>query len=194
VSVGSDHRHKALAERVTEGVDILRRLELARLDSLPAAVWDKALAGETAAGNTVLRIIEQRTRMLSLGPSPPHTRERASPARSSYQIRRRAHNVCAYLPTPVVRGSLRVASRRPPGRCLQYPVGTIATLRRVDGPWVGREDRPPAGQQGPRLAARGNRPTSGSSSSGDACRDFIAPASMESELSRQLLRWRWRRR
>ena len=72
--VGYTHRgtaykaiHKALAERVTAGVDELRRLELARLDSLQAALWDKALAGNTAAGNTVLRIIDQRTRLLGLG-------------------------------------------------------------------------------------------------------------------------------
>ena len=72
--VGYSHRgtaykavHKALTERVTEGVDSLRRLELARLDILQAAVWGKALAGDSAAVNTVLRIIAQRARLLGLG-------------------------------------------------------------------------------------------------------------------------------
>ena len=72
--VGYSHRgtaykavHKALAERVTEGVDELRRLELARLDLLQAAVWDKALAADSAAVNTVLRIIERRAKLLGLG-------------------------------------------------------------------------------------------------------------------------------
>ena len=72
--VGYSHRgtaykavHKALAERVSVGVDQLRRLEVARLDALQAAVWDKALAGDSAAVNTVLRIIEQRARLLGLG-------------------------------------------------------------------------------------------------------------------------------
>ena len=59
--------HKALAERVADGVDILCRLELARLDALQAAVRDKVLAGDSAAVNTVLRIIEQRTKLLGLG-------------------------------------------------------------------------------------------------------------------------------
>ena len=72
--VGYSHRgnaykavHKALAERITAGVDELRRLELDRLDALQAAVWDKALAGDSAAVTTVLRIVEQRARLLGLG-------------------------------------------------------------------------------------------------------------------------------
>jgi hypothetical protein len=85
--VGYSHRgtarkavHKALGERITEGADGLRRLELARLDALQAAVWDKALAADTAAVNTVLRIIEQRTRMLSLDPESPAHRGTAQPS------------------------------------------------------------------------------------------------------------------
>jgi transposase-like protein len=85
--VGYSHRgtaykavHKTLAERITEGVDTLRRLEVARLDTLQAALWPKALAGDTAAVNTVLRIIEQRTRMLSLGPESPAHRGTAQPS------------------------------------------------------------------------------------------------------------------
>jgi hypothetical protein len=79
--VGYSHRgtaykavHKALAEQVAGHVEELRRLELDRLDALQAAVWDKALADDSAAVNTVLRIIEQRARLLGLGQeSPPHT-------------------------------------------------------------------------------------------------------------------------
>ena len=74
VEVGYSHRgtaykavHQALTGRVADGVDILRRLELARLDALQTAVWDKALAGDSAAVNTVLRILEQRARLLGLG-------------------------------------------------------------------------------------------------------------------------------
>ena len=74
VEVGYAHRgtaykavHKALAECITEGVDTLRRLELDRLDALQAALWHKVMAMDTAAVNTVLRIIEQRTRLLGLG-------------------------------------------------------------------------------------------------------------------------------
>jgi hypothetical protein len=52
---------------VAEGVDIMHRLEIARLDALQAAVWDNALAGDTAAVTGVLRIIEQRSKLLGLG-------------------------------------------------------------------------------------------------------------------------------
>lgn len=60
-------RHKALAERVTVGVDELPRLELDRLDALQAALWPKAVAGDMAAAVVVLRIIERRARVLGLG-------------------------------------------------------------------------------------------------------------------------------
>ena len=72
--VGYSHRgtayravHKGLTERITAGVDELRRLELDRLDALQAAIWGKALDADTTAVNTVLRIIERRTRLLGLG-------------------------------------------------------------------------------------------------------------------------------
>ena len=72
--VGYSHRgtahkavHKALTARIAVGIDELRRLELDRLDVLQAALWPKAMAGDTAAGTTVLRIIEQRARVLGLG-------------------------------------------------------------------------------------------------------------------------------
>lgn len=43
-------------------MNILRRLELDRLDALQAALWDKALAADI----TALRIIEQRVKLLGL--------------------------------------------------------------------------------------------------------------------------------
>ena len=57
---------KALQDRVTEGVDEYRRLELDRLDRLMRAHWDEALAGDLAAAHVVLRIIDQRIRLLGL--------------------------------------------------------------------------------------------------------------------------------
>jgi hypothetical protein len=72
--VGYSHRgtaykavHKALAERVAEGVDELRRLEIDRLDVLQAALWPKAMSGDTAAAFVVLKIIEQRVKLLGRG-------------------------------------------------------------------------------------------------------------------------------
>ena len=72
--VGYSHRgtaykavHKALAERVTVSVDQWRRLELDRLDALQVALWPHAMAGDTATAGVVLRIIEQRARVLGIG-------------------------------------------------------------------------------------------------------------------------------
>ena len=45
----------------------MRRLEVDRLDALQAALWPTALAGDTAAATIVLRIIEQRARVLGMG-------------------------------------------------------------------------------------------------------------------------------
>jgi hypothetical protein len=65
---GSAHRavHKALAEQEAQGVEELRRIELDRLDRLQASVWDRALAGDLIAVTTVLRVIDQRIRLLGL--------------------------------------------------------------------------------------------------------------------------------
>lgn len=66
---GSAHRavFKALEEREIEDVDHLRDLEVARLDALQASLWERAEGGEVAAINSVLRIVEQRSRLLGLG-------------------------------------------------------------------------------------------------------------------------------
>lgn len=65
---GSAHRavFRALAEREVAGVDELRDLELARLDALQDAVWDRATAGDLSAVRVATRIIDQRIRLLGL--------------------------------------------------------------------------------------------------------------------------------
>lgn len=77
---GSAHRavFKALAEREVEDVDLLRALELARLDKLQASLWDAALAGDHRAVASALRIIDQRVRLLGL--------ERKADGRSSTDL------------------------------------------------------------------------------------------------------------
>ena len=57
---------KALAEREVAGVDEYRSLELARLDRLQAALWDRAMAGDLRAVNVAVRILGQRARLLGL--------------------------------------------------------------------------------------------------------------------------------
>lgn len=58
--------HKALKDRTVEAVDELRRLEVARLDSLQAALWEQAIAGDVKAAQTVLRLIDRRITLLGL--------------------------------------------------------------------------------------------------------------------------------
>ena len=41
-------------------------MEMARLDALQLALWDDAMAGDVKAAGMVLRIIEQRSRLLGL--------------------------------------------------------------------------------------------------------------------------------
>lgn len=47
----------------------LGTLELARLDRLHRSAWDLAVTGDLAAIETVLRIMDQRDRLLGLYPS-----------------------------------------------------------------------------------------------------------------------------
>ncbi len=70
---GSAHRavFRALAEREAEDVDYLRAIEVARLDRLQAALWDKALGGDLRAIGVVIRIIGQRARVLGLDRACP---------------------------------------------------------------------------------------------------------------------------
>jgi hypothetical protein len=59
---------KALSERLIDGIDDLRHIELARLDALQAALWPRVEKGEVRAVNSVLRIIDRRCRILGLYP------------------------------------------------------------------------------------------------------------------------------
>lgn len=67
---GSAHRavFRALGDHEAEGVAHLRALELARLDKLQSSLWESALSGDIPAVSAVLRIIDQRTRLLGLVP------------------------------------------------------------------------------------------------------------------------------
>ena len=62
---------KALRERVDSAVDEYRQLELARLDALQASLWDKAMSGDIASANTVLKVMGQRARLLGLDQLTP---------------------------------------------------------------------------------------------------------------------------
>ena len=58
--------HQALARDRVEAVENLQQLESARLDALQVAVWDKAMNGDAAAAQAVVRIITARSRLLGL--------------------------------------------------------------------------------------------------------------------------------
>ena len=66
--VGTAHKdvQRALRETMQEAGDGVRKVEVARLDRLLLAVWPKAVAGDTAAVHTALRIMERRAVMLGL--------------------------------------------------------------------------------------------------------------------------------
>lgn len=57
---------KAVDAREANAVNQARTLELTRLDALQVGLWEQALAGDVKAVNAVLRIIEQRSRLLGL--------------------------------------------------------------------------------------------------------------------------------
>ncbi len=65
---GTAHRivSQALEAREVESVDLLRQLELDRLDALQLAVWPRAMRGEVPAVLAVLRVLDQRIRLLRL--------------------------------------------------------------------------------------------------------------------------------
>jgi hypothetical protein len=66
---GTVHRvQQALHARQVESVDELRHLELARLDALQAALWPRAMNGDVPAALAVLRVVDQRLRLLGLDP------------------------------------------------------------------------------------------------------------------------------
>lgn len=52
--------------REAQALEQHRTLELLRLDELQSGLWDRAVSGDVKAVNAVLRIIEQRSRLLGL--------------------------------------------------------------------------------------------------------------------------------
>lgn len=58
--------HRALADREADAIDEHRALELSRLDALQQPLWERAVSGDVAAATAVLRIVEQRCRLLGL--------------------------------------------------------------------------------------------------------------------------------
>ncbi len=58
--------HDALARDRKDAVEDHQRIELARLDALQAALWDKAMAGDVEAAREVRAVIMARCRLLGL--------------------------------------------------------------------------------------------------------------------------------
>jgi hypothetical protein len=59
--------HRALKRTLLDaGADEARQVEIDRLDRLQRAAWPKALQGEVPAINSVLKIMERRSRLLGL--------------------------------------------------------------------------------------------------------------------------------
>ncbi len=65
---GTVHRvvQQTLHAHQADSVDTLRALEVARLDALQQALWDRAMDGHVPAAQAVVRIIEARARVLGL--------------------------------------------------------------------------------------------------------------------------------
>lgn len=61
--------NRALKAAEAADVEDHRALEISRLDSLQAALWDQALAGDLKAVGEVLKIVQARSRLL--GPDRP---------------------------------------------------------------------------------------------------------------------------
>src|SRR4051794_27570684 len=57
---------ETLHARQAESIDELRQLEMSRLDALQQGHWGNALGGDTAAAAVVLKVMEQRARLLGL--------------------------------------------------------------------------------------------------------------------------------
>lgn len=57
---------KAIDGQEVDAVEDHRALELARLDALQVAFWERAMTGDVKAADMVLRIIQQRSRLLGL--------------------------------------------------------------------------------------------------------------------------------
>lgn len=55
-----------LRETMGEDADVIRQVELERLDRLTEAVWSRATAGDDAAIDRVLKLMDRRARYLGL--------------------------------------------------------------------------------------------------------------------------------
>ena len=57
---------RLLTEHARESAEQVRAMELARLDRLLLAVWGKAAAGDVAAVDRALRVMERRARIMGI--------------------------------------------------------------------------------------------------------------------------------
>ena len=63
---------EAATAQLNRDVDVLRTVELARLDKLQAAFWLRALQGDTDAARIVQGVIDRRIKLLRLEPAQRH--------------------------------------------------------------------------------------------------------------------------
>jgi hypothetical protein len=65
---GTVHRivREALEAQQVQSVELLREVEVRRLDALQLGLWDAAMAGDIDAVNACLRIIQARIKVLGL--------------------------------------------------------------------------------------------------------------------------------
>lgn len=86
---GTVHRivQNALYVNQVESIDEHRLLELARLDDMHQVLWPKAMNGDVAAVNTLLKISERRCRMLGfVGYGTTSGRGRSVQARGGEEV------------------------------------------------------------------------------------------------------------
>src|SRR3954452_13754623 len=57
---------ETLRARQADSIDELRQLEMSRLDALQATYWSNALSGDSVATAVVLKVMEQRAKLLGL--------------------------------------------------------------------------------------------------------------------------------
>jgi len=57
---------RAIKRTMQQPADELREAELDRIDSLQLALWPKAMQGDNASVNTIVRLMERRARLLGL--------------------------------------------------------------------------------------------------------------------------------
>ena len=57
---------EALEAQQVQSVELLREVEVRRLDALQVGLWDAAMSGDVDAANACLRIIQARIKVLGL--------------------------------------------------------------------------------------------------------------------------------